>query len=101
MLAGAMKKPRFNSLTANFSLVDAVMLKILPVEHPEQLVLFSRVNPVGGGESFTWPQFEQFRDSNQAFAKVFGFAYRHFKVNAGGRDEEAPVQLASGQLQPG
>src|SRR5262249_18579395 len=28
---------------------------------------------------------------------VFGFAYRQPKVNAGGRDEEALVQLASGQ----
>src|SRR5262249_10302815 len=86
--------------TAIFSLIDAAMLKVLPVEHPEQLVLFSRINPVGGGESFSYPQFEQFRDANQAFANVFGFAYRQSKVKVGSREEEALVQLASGQYFP-
>src|SRR6266436_10073503 len=59
--------------TAIFSVIDAAMLRVLTVEKPEQLVLFSRLNPQGGGESFTYPQFEQFRERNQAFANVFGF----------------------------
>jgi len=83
--------------TAIFSVIDAAMLRVLPVERPEQLVLFSRLNPQGGGESFTYPQFEQFRERNQAFANVFGFAYRQPKVKIDGREEEALVQLASGQ----
>ncbi len=83
--------------TAIFSVIDAAMLRVLPVERPEQLVLFSRLNPQGGGESFTYPQFEQFRERNQVFANVFGFAYRQPRVNINGREEEALVQLASGQ----
>src|SRR5262245_56132398 len=83
--------------TAIFSLIDSVMLQMLPVERPEQLVLFSRNNPVGGGESFTYPQFEQFRDHNQSFSSLFGFAYRELKVSAGNRVEPAVIHLASGQ----
>ena len=82
--------------TAIFSVIDAAMLRTLPVERPEQLVLFSRLNSQGGGESFTYPQFEQFRERNQVFASVFGFAYRQPRVNAGGSEEVALVQLASG-----
>jgi predicted permease len=82
--------------TAIFSVIDAAMLRALPVERPEQLVLFSRLNPQGGGESFTYPQFEQFRERNQVFASVFGFAYRQPRVNIGGSEEVALVQLASG-----
>src|SRR5215510_8225502 len=67
--------------TAIFSVIDAAMLRTLPVERPEQLVLFSRLNPQGGGESFSYPQFEQFRERNQVFASVFGFAYRQPRVN--------------------
>src|SRR5215468_3110872 len=72
--------------TAIFSVIDAVMLRTLPVERPGQLALFSRLNPQGGGESFTYPQFEQFRERNQVFANVFGFAYRQPRVNIGGRE---------------
>src|SRR5262249_17263022 len=83
--------------TAIFSLIDAAMLRTLPVERPERLVLFSRLNPQGGGESFTYPQFELFRERNQVFASVFGFAYRQPKVKIGGSEEVALVQLASGR----
>ena len=82
--------------TAIFSVIDAAMLRALPVERPEQLVLFSRLNPRGDGASFTYPQFEQFRERNQVFASVFGFAYRQPRVNIGGSEEVALVQLASG-----
>jgi predicted permease len=82
--------------TAIFSVIDAAMLRALPVERPEQLVLLSRLIPQGDGASFTYPQFEQFRERNQVFASVFGFAYRQPRVNIGGSGEVALVQLASG-----
>jgi len=46
--------------TAIFSLIDAVMLRPLPVKNPEQLVLF--------GRSFPYPRFEQFREHNEVFS---------------------------------
>ncbi|MGH9838198.1 MAG: ADOP family duplicated permease [Blastocatellia bacterium] len=83
--------------TAIFSLLDAVLLRVLPIQQPEQLVALSRSNPVGGGESFSYSQFEQFRDGNQVFANVFGFAYRQARAKSEGREEEALIQLASEQ----
>src|SRR5262249_21948388 len=82
--------------TAIFSVIDAAMLRALPVQRPEQLVLFSRLIPQGDGASFTYLQFEQFRERDQVFASVFGFAYRQPRVNIGGSEEVALVQLSSG-----
>ncbi|HEY7181208.1 MAG TPA: ABC transporter permease [Blastocatellia bacterium] len=83
--------------TAIFSVIDAAMLRTLPVERPGELAEFSRLNPQGGGESFTYPQFEQFRERSQVFTNVFGFAYRQPRVNIGGKEEPALVQIVTGQ----
>ena len=57
--------------TAVFSLIDAVMLKSLPVAHPEQLVRFGRVSsnhPLG---NFSYPYFLQFQEGNAGTAELF------------------------------
>src|SRR3974377_515716 len=46
--------------TAIFSLINAVILKTLPVSHPEQLVQL--VMKTAGGTTFTNPIWEQVRD---------------------------------------
>src|SRR5260370_29018246 len=81
--------------TSIFSLIDKFLLKPLPVRHPEQLITLYRVNPGGTGESFTYPQFERFRDRNHSVAGLFGFAYRQTGVSIDGRTEQGLVQLAS------
>src|SRR6516164_9786341 len=51
--------------TAIFSLIDAVMLRLLPVQRPDELVLLKRYSPRWGGEaspSFTNAIWEQVRD---------------------------------------
>ena len=63
--------------TAIFTLVNAVMLKSLPVSHPEQLVLFSDTtgegtsfedNPrTGEWKRFSYSSYLYFRDHNQSF----------------------------------
>src|SRR5689334_3275848 len=63
--------------TAIFTLVNAVMLKSLPVSHPEQLVLFSDttgegtsvhdVPMTGEWKRFTYASYLYFRDHNQSF----------------------------------
>src|SRR5260370_33615990 len=58
--------------TSIFSLIDKFLLKPLPVRHPEQLITLYRVNPGGTGESFTYPQFERFRDRNHSVAGAVG-----------------------------
>ena len=53
--------------TAIFTLVDEVLLRMLPVKNPEQLVLFNGArNHYGsnsGGNMLSYPMYEDFRDN--------------------------------------
>ncbi len=72
--------------TAIFSLIDAVMLRSLPVSHPEQLAFFGYSQPVGdmspvrltasGVAQATLPfaTYEAFRDHARTLAGVFAYA---------------------------
>ncbi len=52
--------------TAVFSLVDTILLRMLPVRDPEQLVELTRP----GGETLSYPFFEAVRDRNGVFSGV-------------------------------
>ncbi|HEX7330803.1 MAG TPA: ABC transporter permease [Pyrinomonadaceae bacterium] len=66
--------------TAIFTLVNAVMLKSLPVNKPEELVLFSDTTSegtslediprTGAWQRFSYGSYEYFRDHNQSFQDV-------------------------------
>src|SRR5450830_653474 len=53
--------------TAIFTLVDQVLLRLLPVGHPEQLVLFTgprqHYGNNSGGNMLSFPMYEDFRDN--------------------------------------
>ena len=48
--------------TAIFSLVDAVLIKLLPVNNPEQLVAIDTFSQRGERTNFSYPLFEHLRD---------------------------------------
>src|SRR5436853_2453405 len=54
--------------TAIFSLTDQVLLRLLPVQHPEQLVVFDGPGPNQGrtfnNGTFSYPMYRDFRDRN-------------------------------------
>ena len=58
--------------TAIFSVVDALMLKPLPVRQPEQLVTLAANYPGEGGArpTFVYQTFENFRDRTQVFSNL-------------------------------
>jgi predicted permease len=79
--------------TAIFTLMDAVMLRSLPVAHPEELVRVmtpARAGGLGeGGDNFTNPFWEALRDRQDVFSGAFATADEHFDLAGGG--ESRPV----------
>jgi predicted permease len=84
--------------TAVFSLINAVLLKMLPVKDPEQLVKLSKIQPVSGpNDYFSYPEVERFQRATQAFSAVFAFAnLGGVNVEAKGHGEIAIGQVVSG-----
>ena len=72
--------------TAIFSLVDTVMLKMLPVQKPEELMSVGMFSP-GDDEpnpTFTNPIWEQVRDRQDVFSGVFSWGGAQFDLSQGG-----------------
>src|SRR5712692_6864079 len=60
--------------TAIFTLMDQVLLRMLPVQHPEQLVMLDQQGPTQGSvendNSFSYPMYKDFRDGSPVFSGV-------------------------------
>jgi predicted permease len=85
--------------TAIFSLIDAVLLRMLPVEAPEQLYFIQNVgprNPENGAPPY--PCFERFRDQNQSFTGLAAFAGFGQRIKIDGQLEEVSGQRVSGNF---
>jgi putative ABC transport system permease protein len=103
--------------TAIFSLIDAVMLRTLPVSRPEELLQLKRQdsqyadvgspsfsNPLSlfwsGGASpfFSNPLWEQVRDQQNVFSGVFAWANDRFDLARGGTIQPADGSFVSGDF---
>ncbi|HYT61989.1 MAG TPA: ABC transporter permease, partial [Haliangiales bacterium] len=83
--------------TAIFSLVDAVLLKRLPVKNPGQLVLLRHADSRATITQFPYDTYKQFRDQNQVFSGVLAYYPLRLTVSVGDQPEPAVAgQLVSG-----
>ena len=84
--------------TAIFSLIDAVMLRMLPVQNPEQLVQIRFKSPMSQDprSSVTNPIWEQVRDHQDVFSGVFAWSPRTFDLADGGEENDINGIYASG-----
>src|SRR5260221_8510121 len=83
--------------TAIFSLVDAFLMRVLPVKDPQQLVFIRATLPKGGTHGdFPYATFEALRDHNNSFSGMF--AWDSSRVNAvlNGQAELIDVDFVSG-----
>src|SRR5713226_393457 len=88
--------------TAIFSVFDALLLRTLPVRHPEQLITLTRTDGRRTGDSISYPMFQNFRNLRQVFSDmsaVYQTAQSNVMINGpgGGLDDgTVVVGLVSG-----
>jgi hypothetical protein len=82
--------------TGIFSVVDNLLLRPASAERPEELVavyIASEDEDYGG---VGYPEYAHFRDHNQAFADVFGYALASVRVSCGSDERRVVALLVSG-----
>jgi predicted permease len=90
--------------TAVFSVINAMMLKILPVNDPRQLVFFTNSGAQGTNENFPYQFYEQFRDRSQTCSGVIasGGGYKMkmsvSEPRASGATESVLGEIVSGNF---
>ena len=87
--------------TAIFSLINAALLKMLPVRNAEQLVQFTTNGAMGINDAFSYPAFKELREQNQALSGVLAFRRLHdVDVEVNGKGGLANGQAVSGDYFP-
>jgi predicted permease len=81
---------------AIFSVINAVMLRALPVAEPARLALISRLNDNGRPLWLPFPLYERLRDNLQSASGVLAMATSRETVIIDGDDEQVHTDLVSG-----
>ena len=87
--------------TAIFSLIDTVMLRMLPVQNPEELLQVATFDPQSNGELnpyYTNPLWEQIRDHQDVFSSLFAWSPTRFDLSQGGESHEVNALYVSGDF---
>ena len=85
--------------TAIFTLIDAVLLRMLPVEKPQELLQIGRRSAGDSGpagNSFTNPLWEAVRDQQDVFSSIFAWSSTRFDLAQGGAVRNANGLFVSG-----
>lgn len=94
--------------TAIFSVIDVVLIKMLPVKNPQELVSLSYRDERGREFGwFSYPMYQQIRDRNEVFSGVFACTPAADKLEitltgprTNGQSETANIKLVSGTYFP-
>src|SRR5579872_4995980 len=86
--------------SAIFTIADQVLLRMLPVAHARDLVVFTSDGPqtglVWGGNRFSYPMYVDFRDHSPMLAGVAARFNTPMNVVIGNHSEQAHSELVSG-----
>src|SRR6266545_2376730 len=85
--------------TAIFSLIDALMLRWLPVSNPQELLQLTLQAPgdKSAGESFSYAIVRALDEHTEMFAGVAGFSASAFAVGAPGSMSRVPGAIVTGR----
>src|SRR6516165_667112 len=90
--------------TAIFTLINQLLLELLPVHNPEQLVLFTargaHYGSNTGGNALSYMMYTDFRNHNEVFQGMFCRYGLGMSVNSGGKTELVSGELVSGNYFP-
>jgi predicted permease len=86
--------------TAIFTLIDQLMLRLLPVAQPDQLVMVWTSGPHSGSNrgsrAASYPMYQDFQQKAQAFASVFCRFGTSASLSFSGQTERVDAELVSG-----
>src|SRR5437588_2224190 len=90
--------------TAIFTLLDQILLRLLPVKDPQQLVLLTmkgrHYGSNWGGNAISYPMYLDFKDHNQVFAGMFCRFPYSLSLTFNGQTERVRGELVSGTYFP-
>jgi putative ABC transport system permease protein len=88
--------------TAIFSLIDQLLLRLLPVSNPEELVQLDGPGPFNGrtmnDQTFSYPMYQDFRDRNDVLSGTIARAGFDATLVEQGQAERVNVELVSGNF---
>jgi predicted permease len=84
--------------TAIFSVVDTVLLKSLPVQSPEQLVVITTTSPNSRRPDtfYSYPAYEMFRDKAEVFSGVIAYSRAAVSFTVGDQSDRVLTEVVSG-----
>jgi predicted permease len=90
--------------TAIFTVLDQILLRLLPVKEPQRLVLLSmkgmHYGSNWGGNALSYPMYDDFRKNNQVFSGMFCRFPYHISLAYNGQTERVAGELVSGTYFP-
>ena len=88
--------------TAIFTLIDQLILRLLPVKDPKQLVMIWSTGPhMGsnrGSRATSYPMYQDFQKRAEPFSYVFSRYQTPLSVSYGGQTERVSAELVSGNF---
>jgi hypothetical protein len=80
--------------TAIFTLIDAILLRWLPVQNPQELVVLAR-NPSQPNVYFSYPDYRYVRDQNQSYAGLIAFSGGDNPISFSSPGQPSSLQLVA------
>ena len=87
--------------TAIFSVLNAVLLKVLPVREPARLVQLEETYRGKAFDFFSYPAYLGLRGNNRVFSNLFGWALREMNAVFGEEVEPVEGMFVTGNYYPG